>query len=355
MKRPVTPTSPASLSIALILFLVVALSGCGEKADSPTVSPTVSPVAAPSTSAGSGPMAIHSFSNVRYMKQRPGYLPALLDVYAPKQPGPWPVVVMLHGGGLNKTWLSDWATQAAQQGAVVYVPDWGSVAAQSGLDPEHFTAKQLREVTVKSNGDLTAVIRFARGTATRYGGDPANVTLFGHSAGANQAALVAFGGARASPGGFHGQGSGTPEALVLFDPDLALWGLAEWDTYLAKDPGIMQVLTPWQYVDKKAGFPVTVIGSGDLSFTFPVGDTWAKASWREARDPDGKLRRGLQKMGVLGGQDVNNVVMLQLLVKRLRAAGTTATYIGLEDSTHTVLSVGDMDTLSEALVPRAQP
>jgi hypothetical protein len=36
---------------------------------------------------------------------------------------------------------------------------------------------------------------------------------------------------------------------VLFDSDLAPGGDPCWDTYLAKDPGLMQLETPWQNVD----------------------------------------------------------------------------------------------------------
>jgi acetyl esterase/lipase len=334
---------------AIATLAVLALAACGgsTSSSSPAATSQVIPTAITAQD-------LQIVRDVRYMAQRTGWAPAMLDVYAPKLGGPWPLVVMLHGGGLPRYWLTGWAVKAAQRGAVVFVPDWGLTNTLLP-DPATFSSKRLRLTSIQGHGDLAAVVRFARGTATRYGGDPARLTLFGHSAGANEAAMEAFSGVAASKGGPKGAGSTVPDALVLFDPDLLLAGDPVWNEYLAADPAIFRVLTPWQYVDRRVGFPITVIGSGDPILTRPAPNIWARDSWLAVRDPSGDLRRGLGKVGALrGGQFINDGA-LRLLVRRLRAAGDEATYVQLTDSTHTVLGDRGMESLLNTLVPRTQP
>ena len=343
--------SRAELALALSLTALLTLAACGGSGTASTNSPAAAAGATPTAIAAQDLQIVR---DVRYMNQRAGWTPALLDVYAPKQGGPWPLVVMLHGGGAPRYSLTGWAVKVAQRGAVVFVPDWGLTGTLLP-DPSTISPKRLRATSVQGHGDLAAVVRFARGSAARYRGDPAHLTLFGHSAGASEAVMEAFSGVAASKGGLEGMGSTVPESLVLFDPDLLLAGDPMWDEYLAADPAIFQVLTPWQYVDRPVGFTVTVIGSGDPALTRPARHVWAKDSWLAGRDPSGDLRRGLQKVGAFQGGRFVNDGALRLLVQRLRAAGDKATYVQLTDSTHTVLGDRGMESLLDALVPDTQP
>lgn len=340
------------------VVLVAALGGlvaaCGGN-EATTTSATSTSTSAGSTPPATAALDLKIVRDVRYMTQREGWIPAALDVYAPKQAGPWPVVVMLHGASLRKYWLTAWAVKVAERGAVVFVPDWGYLISQPSFSPATVSPRKLRKVTAGEIGDIAAIVRFARGTATRHGGDPANLTLFGHSAGANEAAMEAFGGASASQGGLEGAGSTTPDALVLFDPDLMLAGDPVWDEYLAADPGIMRLLTPWGYVDRRVDFPITVLGSADPALSRPASDVRAEDSWLVVRDPSGDLRRGLEKVEAFSGGRFFNGGALELLVERLRAAGDTATFVQLTGSTHTSLSDEGMESLLEALVPNTQP
>jgi acetyl esterase/lipase len=63
-------------------------------APSPTAAPTASPTSTPST--------VTKTSDVAYESANPVLVPGVLDVYAPAKAGPWPVVVMLHGGGSTR-------------------------------------------------------------------------------------------------------------------------------------------------------------------------------------------------------------------------------------------------------------
>ena len=329
--------------VAVTLLATLMLAACGGSS-----STTASPSTAGSTPKTAELDGVRITWDVRYMTRREGSLPPLLDVYAPKRAGLWPLVVMLHGGGLDRRWLIGWATQVAQRGAVVFVPEWSRF-----LDSElaSISAAGFRAQQAGSIGDVAAAIRFARGTGARYGGAPGNLTLFGHSAGAMEAAMEAFGGAPASKDGLEGAGSTLPESLVLFDGDWMIAGDPMWNRFLAEDPGVMQSAVPWQYLGRRVDFPITVINSGDPYLSVPLGDPWAKDSWLAVRDPSGKLRRGLEKLGAFRGHRFTNDDQQALFVQRLRAAGDAVTFVTLEDSTHTALSEEGMESLLEALVP----
>jgi acetyl esterase/lipase len=280
------------------------------------------------------------------MSQRSGWIPPLLDVYAPKEPGSWPVVIMLHGFSMRKAWLEDWATQVAQRGAVVYVPDWGHFISFSYVAP-------IRSEMEDEVRDIAAIVRFARATSADYGGDAGDLTLFGHSAGAGEAAVEALSGAKPSEGILAGAGSAVPNRLVLFDGDFIL-GDPTWDTFLAADPGFMQTLTPWPYLGSRVDFPITILASEDPGLSRPLGDPWAEDSWFVVRDPSGDVRQGLKKLGLLKGDTYTIDDAQRLLAERLSADGDQVSYLTLPSSTHTELSAEGMESLVSALVPNAE-
>ena len=341
-------TIVASVLALLVLLAALALAACGGSGTTAASSPSATTAGATPTTTPAA-HEIRVFRDVRFMAERKADQPPLLDVYAPKQAGPWPLVVMLPGGFEHKeTYMSLWATRVAERGAVVFVPDWIRIHE---MPP---TAKELRAVLVGMIGDIAAAVRFARGTGARYGGDPGNLTLFGHSNGAMGATMEAFSRAPASKGGLKGAGSTIPESLVVFDGDYLL-GDPSWDDLLAADPDLMQVYTPWQYLGRRVDFPVTVVGSGDPDLSRPLGDPWAEDSWLAVRDPSGQLRRGLEGLDALQGDYSMNEDVLKLFVQRLEADGDAVTYVRLTDSTHAELGENGMEGLLDALVPSTQP
>ena len=311
---------------------------------------TRGPSASPSATARVA-QAIQVFRNVPYMSEPEGGRGTqLLDVYAPKDAGPWPMVVMLHGGGETKKGPSSLAAAAAKRGAVVFVPEWSRMDAEI---VEASTAKELRAMLVAAIGDVAAAVRFARGTAASYGGDPEHLTLFGYSYGAMGATMDAFTGARAAKSGLHGEGSTIPEALVVLDGDYLNATLP--DEAMARDPGLMGLTTPWDYLGQRVDFPITVIDSGDLGLGRDVPDPWAKDSWLVVRDPSGELRRGLEALGAFENGFYLAGSGLTLFAQQLRAAGDTVTYVTLTNSTHTSFSEEDVQTVLDSLVPAARP
>jgi hypothetical protein len=337
--------------VVLIVSLGGVLAACsGSEATTSSEVVTTAIQTTTSTQATSQAHEIQVFKDIRFMTDRTADRPPLLDVYAPKQAGPWPLVVMLPGGFEHKdTYMSGWAAKVAARGAVVFVPDWIRIHE---MPP---TAQELRAALTGMIGDIAAAVRFARGTAARYGGDPGNLTLFGHSNGAMGATMEALSRAPASAGGLEGAGSTIPEALVVFDGDYLLGQQDPWDPVLAEDPGLMQVYTPWQYLGRRVDSPVTVIGTGDPNLSRELGDPWAKDSWLAVRDPSGDIRQGLDELGVFKGERIQNDSGLELFVKRLQADGDKVTFVRLTDSTHAVLSAKGMESVLEAIVPNVKP
>jgi acetyl esterase/lipase len=108
-----------------------------------------------------------------------------LDVYAPSEPGPWPVVVFAHGLGSRKANYAIFSRDIAEQGAVVFTIDWPTRYPTYTVKDD---GRGLREVLET----LACAVRFARAKAPDFGGDPGRVILSGYSLGGigAQTALV---------------------------------------------------------------------------------------------------------------------------------------------------------------------
>ena len=139
-----------------------------------------------------------------------------LDLYRPSRALRAPVVVFIYGGswqGGQKSTYSFIGEALARKGYVTVVPDYRvypSVRFPGFLE------------------DGAKAVRWARDNATKYGGDPNTIYLMGHSAGAYNAAMLAFdrrwlkkaGLSSAHIAGFIGL-SGPYDFLPLKDPTLA--------------------------------------------------------------------------------------------------------------------------------------
>lgn len=102
-----------------------------------------------------------------------------LDVYAPRNAEARPVVVYFYGGGWTsgeKRYQSWVAAALARRGYVAVVPDYR-------VYPQAVWPAFLQ--------DNAAAIRWVRDNIARYGGDPAQIVLMGHSAGAFNAVTLA--------------------------------------------------------------------------------------------------------------------------------------------------------------------
>ncbi len=108
------------------------------------------------------------------------------DLYLPKGPGPFPVLVGVHGGG----WVQGMRGQFQHWGR--YLPARG--IALFAISYRFATAKQ--KTFPHAVQDVLAAIQFVRGNAKEFRLAPDRVGIFGHSAGGNIGALAALGGRR---------------------------------------------------------------------------------------------------------------------------------------------------------------
>ncbi len=100
------------------------------------------------------------------------------DIFPSRFPGS-PVFVFIHGGywrALSSKEFSFVATGLVANGVTVVVTNYG-------LCPQ----LSIREITTQSH----AAIQWLTGSASDYNGDPGNIFVAGHSAGAQQAAMLA--------------------------------------------------------------------------------------------------------------------------------------------------------------------
>ncbi len=152
---------------ALLAGLLATLAGCGPAALS-NLDGAVRPLGGPVRVASAVPYGDDP-------RQR-------LDVYAPRGSGDAkrPVVVFFYGGAWSAGSRGGYAFAGrayAGEGFVAVVPDYRLVP------------KVRFPIFVE---DGAASLRWVRDNIARYGGDPARVTVAGHSAGAHIAALLAL-------------------------------------------------------------------------------------------------------------------------------------------------------------------
>lgn len=103
----------------------------------------------------------------------------LADIYVPKGDGPFPTILMVHGGAWfagNKAHVSLHARNAADQGFAV-------VAINYRLAPQHKFPAQL--------DDCRLALRWIRKNSDKYRFDQSRVAAYGYSAGAHLVCLLA--------------------------------------------------------------------------------------------------------------------------------------------------------------------
>ena len=190
-----------------------------------------------------------------------------LDLYAPigARAAPLPVIVFFYGGSWNSGIKDGYAfvgRALAARGFLVAIPDYRllpQIAYPSFLE------------------DNAAAVRWVVGHAGRYGGDPRRLLLAGHSAGAYDAAMLAF------------------------DPR---WLGADRD----RIRGLIGLAGPYDFLPLDSGIATTTFGGvADAASTQPV-------NFVRAGDPPAFLATG-DKDGTVRPSNSDS------LERRLRAAG----------------------------------
>ena len=128
-----------------------------------------------------------------------------MDVYHPVDPGPWPVVLFLHGAADPTISMEAGSDPHTSRGCppdcetfydahLTYLAQQGTVAVFAAT--EYRANNDLGRVV----GDLACIGPFLAARAGDYGGDPEHTVVAGHSRGATLGAALAFSGFSAVPG-----------------------------------------------------------------------------------------------------------------------------------------------------------
>jgi len=245
-------------SLLIALLLVVACSP--SLSTTPTAAPAAptakpAPAASPSHTAEAATLTTEITSNIHYadVDERG----TNLDVYIPSEPGPWPVVVVVHGGEQSRSYYAPLAESIASQGAVVYNIDaWFTFPFRSGIER------------------IACAVRFARATAANYGGDPGWITLMGSSAGAATGAVVALAGDDFEGDCVVSDGSALPDALVAFegpyDYATTVYRPPAPDHTILKDedPELWEAINPYSHIGRNLDLKVRLVHGDDLDVTW---------------------------------------------------------------------------------------
>ena len=175
--------------VLVVLAVVVAtVLGCA-----PGATPTPAPDAPTSTPAAPFAQPTPSYSvevttDIEYLTLLAADAPVQkVDVYAPTEPGPWPVVVLQHGWYQSKgtpMYLA-FAEELAGRGVVVFVADRRSPCSTLSECVED-DGMDLREV----QESWACAVRFAREKAADYGGDPGWLTVYGDESSGVESAFM---------------------------------------------------------------------------------------------------------------------------------------------------------------------
>ena len=319
----------ALLALLLTIFMAVG-AGSRPTRPFPIVAVPPSPTPAP---------GVVVTTNVAYESVNPVLGPGVLDVYAPAEPGPWPVAVMLHGLRDGRRSLELSARRVADRGFVVFVPTWDA------------DTPTTEDSLLATNAQVACAIAFAQRRAATYGGDPATTVVYGWAAGANVAATVAFARPAPTAGCLGGATLGPIHALVAWAGG---WALSvnnpDWDAILAAEPAAMDAATPWAHLAEQPNLKVVMLVSETpgLGLEREVGDPWAADSWLAPRDPSGDLRRRLEASGAFADGILDWLEVQQLLFTALQDQGNPVSLDVLPDSTEESLQGGGWDVFLAA-------
>ncbi len=214
----------------------------------PSATPT--PAATPSPTAEAASLTIERTKNITYANV--DEYRTMLDVYVPSEQGPWPVVIVVHGGMQYRTDFADLSEAIASQGAVVYNIN------------VNYTFPHLIGIE-----RIACAVRYARATAADYGGDPSRITLVGNSAGAATGAVVALAGDDFEGDCVVTEGSALLDALIAFEGPYEYTttvGLARYDhTHLKdEDPELWRAINPYSHIGRNPDLQVRLIHGEDV-------------------------------------------------------------------------------------------
>jgi acetyl esterase/lipase len=273
-----------SKSFFLAVMLATALAGTASS-QNPTPTPqkpSATPQSAPATDV---------LQNVVYATVNGVDLH--LDVYEPPDHSqPRPAVVLIHGGSwmsFDKSTMSGMGGFLSRSGFVAFAVDYRLFDGKENLWPAQLD-------------DVQRAVRWIRANATKYGVDPDHIGAFGHSAGAQLAALL----------GMENTRDNSDHALAR---------------YSSKVEAVVDVSGP-------ADFTTDHDAEGDAFFTHFLGGDYATHPelWREASPVFHVAKHDAPFLIVHGTQDKEvPISQSQELYDKLRSAHVPVSFVKVDD------------------------
>ncbi len=320
--------------ISVVLALLAACGGDTEPTQvlsagaAPTT--TMSPAAAPvETTLPEGLPTVMTENLVYHPGGEPFATKAgKVDVIAPAEGGPWPTVVVFHGGPrvVSKGWHRSDARLIAEQGRVVFLPAWGHI------DPVSAREMETRAEWELGGREIKCAVAFAKAHTAEFGGDPDHITVYGLSAGGN--AVLTAGLSDAEPlDTCAAEGPSVEvQALVPIDADWTMGG--GWDFDLSEDPEAFYSATPWRFLDGSHDIPIYVMVAEIVgSYTRSVGPE-PRDSWLSYRHPDIDLVNDLTERGFLDDGEFSLRESGEYAHQILTEAGYDSSFIVMPGATH---------------------
>ncbi len=258
---------------ALVLVVSLVIVGCGGGAGEPA--PTAeepAPTAQEPTPTFAPPptpaFTVEVTKDVEYVALlQPDAPVQTLDVYAPTEPGPWPVVVVHHAWFQSKdnTVYTSLGEDLAGRGVVVFVPERRSPCATL-YECVQDNGRDIREI----QESWACGVRFARERAADYEGDPGRVTVFGDESTGMPPAFIGDDLQQAWDEVASNRGGPPPQTDCL-----AVEGSAQVDAYIGyggnyefyqrlseSDPDLWALTSPFGLIGRNPSLPVHLIHGG---------------------------------------------------------------------------------------------
>ncbi|MET3762295.1 carboxylesterase family protein [Sphingomonas sp. UYEF23] len=144
-----------------------------------------------------------------------------LNVWAPADAGPHPVLVYVHGGGNETGWSGDPGTAGdrfAAHGTICVTVNY-RVGALGFLETGGLLGRAYAGSANNGMLDLVLALRWVRANIAAFGGDPARVTIAGESAGGKNVGTLL--GMPMADGLYHGAALFSGGAQTVHTPDEA--------------------------------------------------------------------------------------------------------------------------------------
>jgi acetyl esterase/lipase len=327
--------------VATVSLCAATAVGCTGESGTPVSSPPTSPTT-------TSPSPPHLAADVPYATTPDGFLPATLDVYSPETADGAPVVVILHGGGDDKS------TDPYPQLAAALVKK-GVVVVTANHGPENPDLSMTEDdpvgIITTTVDEIGCAITAAAAKAAELGADSSRLVVVGHSAGANLSAMAALRPRTPLPGCSVTDPKPDVTGLLLWEGD---WFGSSAGEVLGKDTAdFVSAYSPWPTLGSiRTTVPIELVMADPENGTYLSLPATPTSRFMRLRDPSGDITRVLKQIGAFDDGELDVYESSEGFSRALTDHGIANTLVVLEDpaTTHTELAGTDFPTFVDHVV-----